>query len=413
MKQLSLLSVILVGFLAGAFGAGIVLISDFPGELGRSRRSAIDDATNTKQTGAMADETDNYEERVIQTVDRATPAVVSIIISKDVPIIEQYYEEVPGINDPFGSFFGSPFSSFGFRVPQYRQLGTEQKEIGGGSGFLVSSDGLIVTNRHVVDQTDVEYTVFTNDGQSYEATVLARDSMNDIAVVKIEGENLPFLQFGNSDELKVGQTVISIGNALSEFRNTVSLGVISGLLRSIVANGGAAGPEQLDEVIQTDAAINPGNSGGPLVDLEGNVVGVNVAVVMNSENIGFALPANVVKNAVTSVREQGRIIHPYLGVSYVPVTPIVMANNQIPVDYGVLIASGNTSNSQAVIPGSPADKVGLVEGDVMLEFNGTKINAKNNLASLLRKQKVGDSVQLKILHQGNELTVTLTLEATP
>lgn len=408
MKQLSFAAVIIVGFLAGAAGAGTVLLGNIFKELAQDAVPALYEAPISREFLAA----DNYEQQVIQTVDQATPAVVSIIISKDVPIVERYYKEVPGINDPFGNFFGSPFSSFGFRVPQYRQLGTEQKEIGGGSGFLVSSDGLIVTNRHVVDQTDVEYTVFTNDGQSYEATVLARDSMNDIAVVKIGGENLPFLQFGNSDELKVGQTVISIGNALSEFRNTVSLGVISGLLRSIVANGGAAGPEQLDEVIQTDAAINPGNSGGPLVDLKGQVVGVNVAVVMNSQNIGFALPANLVKSAVEDVQEQGKISHPYLGVRYVPVTPMVMANSNLSVDYGILITPGNTSDALAVAPGSPADKAGLIEGDVILELNKIKIDNENSLASLLRKQKVGDEVQLKVLRQGSEIIVPLTLEAT-
>ncbi len=353
----------------------------------------------------------SYDQQVISTVERATPAVVSIIVTKDVPIIEQYFEEAP---NPFGDFFGNdPFSPFSFQVPKYRERGTEKQEIGGGSGFLISPDGLIVTNRHVVAQEAVEYTVFTNKGDKYEAKIIARDPVNDIAIIKIEGSDLPHLAFGDSDAVKVGQTAIAIGNALGEFRNTVSRGVVSGLSRSITASGSGGAPEELEEVIQTDAAINPGNSGGPLIDLAGNVMGVNVAVALGSENIGFALPANVVKKTVESVQKDGRIIRPYLGVRYVSVTPVLKERNNLPVDYGVLVLRGETPDLLAVIPGSPASKAGIVEGDIILEFDGKKLDEETSLAKLIRDQKVGESVSLKVWHNGEEKMVAVTLEEAP
>ena len=190
------------------------------------------------------------ESQVIAVVEQSNPAVVSIVITKDVPIIEQYYERF----DPFEDFFGG----FGFRMPRQRQNGTEKREVGGGSGFFISSDGLIVTNRHVVSDKDAEYTILTNDGEKYSAEVLARDTTLDIAVLKVEDNNFTYLQFGNSDSLKPGQTVIAIGNALTEFQNSVSVGVVSGLSRSITAGNTFGSSELLEGVIQTDAAINPG-----------------------------------------------------------------------------------------------------------------------------------------------------------
>jgi serine protease Do len=335
------------------------------------------------------------------------------VITKDVPILERYFDEAPG-GGPFDDFFGNDFfSPFQFRTPQLRQRGTEKREIGGGSGFLVTADGMVITNRHVVSQTDVEYTVFTNDGTKYAAQVLARDPVNDIAVLDIDGQDLPFLEFGNSDNLQVGQTVIAIGNALSEFRNTVSVGVISGLSRSIRAGNGLGQSEQLEEVIQTDAAINPGNSGGPLLDLQGQVIGVNVAVALGSENIGFALPAGLVTSVVESVKESGTIVRPYLGVRYIPVTPALKERNLLSVDFGVLVTRGETPQDLAVIPGSPADKAGLKEGDIILEADGTRLDENTSLAAFVRKKQVGDVVTLKVLQQGQEKTVDVTLEAMP
>ncbi len=353
----------------------------------------------------------NQESLVVSTVRKTNPAVVSILISKEVPKYETYIDpNQQQFQNPFGDMF--PGFTFNFpSIPQYRQNGTEKKEIGGGSGFLVSSDGLIVTNKHVVDQKDVEYTVFTNDGKKHTATVVARDPVLDVALIRISGSNYPYLSLGNSDNLLVGQSVIAIGNALAEFRNTVSVGVVSGLSRSITAGDNSGNTELLDHVIQTDAAINPGNSGGPLLDLTGRVIGVNVAVAQGSQSIGFALPINSVKSAIESVKSTGKIVRPFLGIRYVAINSEMKEKNNLTVDYGVLVKAGTTPADLAVIPGSPADKAGLVENDIILEINGVKLDDKTNLASAIREKKVGDVVVLKVLHRGVEKIVQVTLEA--
>ena len=315
----------------------------------------------------------SQESFVVDAVKKTNPAVVSIIISKEVPKYEAYIDPNQQQN-PFGDLF----PGFSFNIPQYRQNGTEKKEIGGGSGFFVSADGLIVTNKHVVDQKDVEYTVFTNDGKKHPASVVARDPVLDIALIKVSplaNGSFPYLSLGNSDSLQVGQSVIAIGNALAEFRNTVSVGVVSGLARSITAGNNSGGTEILDHVIQTDAAINPGNSGGPLLDLSGKVVGVNVAVAQGSQNIGFALPINSVKGAIESVKSTGKIVRPYLGLRYVAINADMQAKNNLTVDYGVLVKAGASASELAVIPGSPADKAGIVENDIILEIDGVKLDS--------------------------------------
>ncbi len=349
----------------------------------------------------------SQESFVIDAVKKTNPAVISIIISKEVPKYEAYIDPNQQQN-PFGDLF----PGFSFNVPQYRQNGTEKKNIGGGSGFFVSSDGLIVTNKHVVDQKDVEYTVFTNDGKKHIATVVARDPVLDVALIKIvpvNGVAYPYLNLGNSDSLQVGQSVIAIGNALGEYRNTVSVGVVSGLARSITAGTGSGATEVLDHVIQTDAAINPGNSGGPLLDLSGNVIGVNVAIAQGSQNVGFALPVNSIKSAINSVKATGKIVRPYLGLRYVSVTAEMKTQNNLTVDYGVLVKAG-ANGELAVVPGSPADKAGIVENDIILEIDGVKLDDKTNLASIIREKNIGQVINLKILHRGAEKNVQVTLE---
>ncbi len=349
---------------------------------------------------------------VINAVKKTNPAVVSIVISQEVPKYETYIDPNQQQTNPFGDMF--PGLNFNFNVPQLRQNGTEKKDVGGGSGFFVSSDGLIVTNKHVVDQKNAEYTVFTNDGKKHTAKVVARDPVLDIALIKIEGSGFPSLALGNSDSLAVGQSVIAIGNALGEFRNTVSVGVVSGLARSITAGDSlSGGSEVLDHVIQTDAAINPGNSGGPLLDLSGNVVGVNVAVAQGSQSIGFALPINSVKGAIESVKSTGKIIRPYIGIRYAPITAELKDKNNLSVDYGILVKNGATAGDLAVVPGSPADKAGIVENDIILEVDGVKIDDKTDFASIIRGKSVGQTINLKILHKGAEKNISVTLEAAP
>lgn len=349
----------------------------------------------------------SQEVAVVNAVKKANPAVVAITISKNVPVYEQYYEQIPS---PFGDFFGGGFFD-GFTVPQLRQKGTELREVGGGSGFLVSSDGYIVTNRHVVADEEAEYTVFTNEGKKYDAKVVARDPALDLAVLKIDGSGFEHLAFGDSDRVQVGQTVIAIGNALAEFRNTVSVGVVSGLSRSITASDQMGGnAESLDQLIQTDAGINHGNSGGPLINLAGEVIGVNVAMADGAENIGFALSSNSVKSVVESVQKTGKIVRPYLGIRYVQIDESIKEKNNLDVDYGILVQRGAEIGDLAVIPGSPADKAGIVENDIILEVDGTKLTSDKSLSGIIRTKKVGDTVRLKVLSKGKERTVQVTLE---
>ncbi|MDP2930834.1 MAG: trypsin-like peptidase domain-containing protein [bacterium] len=343
------------------------------------------------------------EQAIINVVKDASPAVVSIIITKDLPVYEQYYTM------PFDDFFG-----FQLQVPQLRQKGTQKQEVGGGSGFIVSKDGLILTNKHVVLDTEAEYTVLTNDGKKFIAKVLARDSFQDLAIIKIEPEiidsvqkDFPVVKLGDSSKIEIGQTVIAIGNALGEFRNTVSVGVISGLSRTITASGGGLA-ETLDDVIQTDAAINPGNSGGPLLNLRGEVIGINTAIVQDAQNIGFTIPINQAKRDIQQVKSTGKIVYPFLGVRYILVTQDVQQKNNLSVDYGALVAKGS-ANEAAVYPGSAAEKAGLKEGDVILEFGDQKVDLDNSLAKLIMAHNPGESVKLKILRQGKELFVNVVL----
>ncbi len=256
---------------------------------------------SSTSTAAVKDETirrevireKSQEELLTAAVAKISPAVVSIVVTKDVPKLEIVYVNPFG-DDPF-------FKDFNIRVPQYQQKGTEIQKIGAATGFLISQFGYILTNKHVVEDTQAKYTVLLADGSQKEAQIIYRDSAQDIAVIKIAGGNYKVAELGNSDTLKLGQSVFAIGNALGEYSNTVSVGIISGLNRNIEAVSSSGAVEKLSGVIQTDAAINPGNSGGPLVNLSGEVVGVNVAMVSGSQNVGFSLSINAMKNVISSV----------------------------------------------------------------------------------------------------------------
>jgi len=352
------------------------------------------------------------ESRIVEVVEKAMPAVVSIVITKEVPIIEQYYQEFNPFNDDFfRDFFGD--NGFRFSIPQQRQKGTEKREIGGGSGFFISSDGYIVTNKHVVSDEKAEYTVLTNNGKKLKAEILAKDSNLDVAILKVKGNDFPYLSFDDSDQLKPGQTAIAIGNALASFHNSVSVGVISGLSRSVVAGDIFGKSEYLENVIQTDAAINPGNSGGPLLNLNGKVIGVNVAMSQGAENIGFALTSNAVKSIVDSVKQHGEIVKPYLGIRYIQITESLKEKNNLPVDYGALVLRGENKEELAVIPGSPADKAGIVENDIILEIDGVKLQDGKSLATIIRQKQIGQTIRLKILHKGREKEIEVKLEKAP
>ena len=386
----------LFGFMAGNLGQGKFWPKLF--KRGTGQNAGTNDSG---QTLSVPDE----ESAVTKAVEKASPAVVSIIVSKDVPKIQDFFSD-PFNFDPFFNPFGSRQ-----RQPSQNQGGTEKQEIGGGSGFIVSEDGLIVTNRHVVSDQEASYTVMTNDGKKYDAKVMAIDPVSDVAVIKIEaGKALPTLDLADSSNLKIGQTAIAIGNSLGEFRNTVSKGIISGLKRNVTAGDGFGQAETLSEVIQTDAAINPWNSGGPLLNINGQVIGVNVAMAQGAENIGFALPINLVKKDIESVKTKGKIIQPFIGVRYIPVTADIQKQNNLPYSYGALVLRGQQMTDFAVVPGSPADKAGIVENDIILEINGQKIDENHQLADQIAKFNVGDTITLKIWHKGEEKNVKVTLE---
>lgn len=353
------------------------------------------------------------ETAVVNAVKRAAPAVVSISATAEVPRLVQCSRRgVPqfGIPPGFEDFFS-------FDMPGVCQRGTQTERVSAGTGFIVSSDGYIVTNAHVVSDDDADYTAVMNDdahvGEQLPVRVLARDEKNDIAILKVEKIGLPHLQFGDSSKLRVGQTAIAIGYALGEFDNTVSKGVVSGLSRSVTAGGRGASPEYLRGLIQTDAAINPGNSGGPLLDLSGTVIGVNVAMA-NAQSIGFAVPGNAARAIYEDVKAHGKLTDAsspgFLGVRYAPVTSRLKAEKKLPYDYGVLI-TGGSSEEPAVVAGSPADRAGIREGDIILEADGKRLSERLLLADVVGQKKPGDTVQLKIFQSGSEKTISVTLES--
>lgn len=283
---------------------------------------------------------------------------------------------------------------------------------GAGTGFIISSDGYVITNRHVVEAADEklsQFKVLQSSGISSYAQLIGKDPLNDLAILKISANKLPFVELGDSDKLELGTSVIAIGNSLGLYQNSVTKGIVSGLNRSIVASDQTGNAENLGNVIQTDAEINLGNSGGPLIDLNGKVVGVNVAVDTSGSAIGFAIPINDAKTVINNVRKLGRIARPRLGIKY------VMINPTIEVEKGLIRSDGayidNPSDgSQAITPGSPADIAGLKPGDIIFDVNGTRINEKNSLLSVTQKYKPGDKITLKVQRDKNVITLIVTLD---
>lgn len=334
---------------------------------------------------------------ITEVVAKVSPGVVSVVISKDVGLLRN-----------------SIWSPFGIYSNQSEATGELQK-IGGGSGMIVSADGMILTNSHVVDDDEAEYSVILNDGTEHQATIVARDSTMDVAILKIDATDLTPVEFGDSDSLKAGQTVLAIGNTLAEYENTVTRGVISGIGRTITAgsSNGNSRAEVLNDVIQTDAAINPGNSGGPLLNLSGQVIGINTAVDASGQLIGFAIPINNAIKAVNDVREYGKIIKAYMGVRYLPLTKAIAKENNLDVEQGALLVRGSKDSEVAVIPGSPADKAGLVENDIITKIDDQVISTENSLQNILNKYSPGDTAVLEYYHDGELTTGTITFDSLP
>lgn len=273
-----------------------------------------------------------------------------------------------------------------------------------GTGFVVSEKGIIVTNKHVVSDSNTKYSVVTKDGQKYDVKKIYRDPILDLAMVQIDGSILKSVEIGDSSKLKVGQTAIAIGNALGQFTNTVTTGVISGLGRKVIAGDPYSNlSESLDNLIQTDAAINPGNSGGPLLNSAGQVIGVNVATTEGAQNIGFAIPINSVKQIVDEFVTKGRVSRPFLGVRYKFITKDLAILNDVP--QGAYV--------QEVLDPGPAQKAGVKVGDIIIKINGKAVDAEAVVSDGVKNSSIGGKLDLTIWRDKQEIHFAVTLEELP
>lgn len=316
------------------------------------------------------------ENAVISVVENTSPSVVAIGVSRRVV---------------------NPFDPFALPKKEDATIGT---------GFVVSDKGIIVTNKHVVSDTNTKYTVVTKDNQKYDVKRIYRDSIFDLALVQIDlpGSELKALEMGDSSKLKVGQTVIAIGNALGKYTNTVTTGVVSGLGRKVVAGDPFEGSiESLDNLIQTDAAINPGNSGGPLLNSSGQVIGVNVAVSEEAQNIGFAIPINSVKATVDEFVSKGSVSRPFLGIKYRFISKDVAILNEVP--QGAFI--------QEVVEGGSAETAGIKNGDIITKINGQSINEENRISEIVSKSNIGQQLEIMVWRDEKEIKLTVTIGESP
>jgi serine protease Do len=380
-KQLTVkfgLIIVLLAFLFGMFG-GVFALRAFPERL---------TSLNNASTGQRI--VSSQSELIASIAEDVKPSVVSINVKSAAAV------------SPLEQLFGGGQSN-------------QEVDSGAGTGIIISSDGVIITNRHVIPEGTTSVSVTDSTGKKYEnVEVLARDPRAnfDIAFLKIKGvNNLKPAKIGDSSKMRVGDAVVAIGYALGEFQNTVTSGIISGVGRPVTASDGVSSAESLTNLFQTDAAINPGNSGGPLVNMNGEVIGINTAVAGNAENIGFSIPTNDIKNQISSILKDGKLEIPYMGVRYVVVTEAIKNQFELPVSEGAWLQAG--TGEQAVINGSPADKAGLKEGDIITKVNGYNVTAENQLASLLSKYTIGDTVELTYFRDGKEQKTKATLEAAP
>ena len=335
-------------------------------------------------------------------IKKVIPSVVSIYISKT---LEEVERELPAELAPMMP----NHSSSEFKVPKDKIDAHGMVLVGGGSGFIVSQNGIILTNKHVVSDAEAEYTVITNDNKKYKAAIIARDPIDDVAILKIDAFKLTIAKLGNSSKVELGDDVLAIGNALGLFRNTVSKGIISGLSRSISAKPDPKEPvQELRGLIQTDASINQGNSGGPLINMNGEVIGINAAIVYGAENIGFALPINSARRDLEDIKKYGHVSRPLLGLRYLTIDENLQEKMKLPVSYGALVSS-HGSHQQAIIPNTPAHLAGFKEKDIILECNGQRLTVEKTIQDFLENLNVGDVLQTKVLRGGKEMDIKATL----
>jgi len=406
-----ILSVILGAVAGGILGAisGAFLFNKFS-FLGSYINQDQTDQDKNSQKLILEQELD-LQSQTIKVVEEALPSVVSVIATAEL-------RQLPSSSFFNDFFFGWPFDDdqfFGIPNQERNQEpDARERTVASGSGFIVTSDGLVITNRHVVTNTNADYSIVLTSGETFKAKVVDRDTVQDLAVLRItkkqDSDVFPVLKLGESDTVKIGQTVIAIGNTLGEFRNTVTRGIVSGINRTITAGGVGIGSELIEGAIQTDAAISSGNSGGPLLNLAGQVIGINTAVSSQGENIGFALPVDQVRLVLESIKKYGKIVRPFLGVRYIMLNKDVAKKNNMKISNGALIVRGENREDLAVIPGSPADKAGLKENDIILEVDGKKIVQGSSLQGILSLYQPGDTVSLKIYRAGKEMDIKVVLE---
>jgi len=347
----------------------------------------------------------------ITTTDKNTKTSQQIILNESQLISEISKNVGPSVVSINVTSKSSQLDFFGFSQP------TQQESAG--TGFILNAEGIIITNRHVVPSEASKVSVTLSDGTELDnVSVIGRTNEGDpldVAFLKVNDKRdktLVPVKMGDSSKMQVGDKVIAIGNALGQFQNTVTAGIISGHGRSIQASDGSiANSETLEDLFQTDAAINQGNSGGPLVNVNGEVVGINTALAGNAQNIGFAIPLNDVKGLITSVLKEGKLLRPYLGVRYVLVTDDYAYQYNLSVKRGAYIAPAQGQSS--IISGSPADKAGLKEKDIIVKVNDTNIDENNSLTGILGRLSVGDTVSLSVVRDGKNITIKATLEAAP
>jgi serine protease Do len=378
--------------------AAIILICGTTGFFGGWLGSRNHDITTSLSTSQSQKVVTSQSQLVSSIAKNVSPSVVSVDVTSQ-PTAST------GSNSPFG--FSTP---------------TQQQSAG--TGIIISSDGLLITNRHVVPAGTTTVSITLSDGTTYDdVSVVGRTSETDsldVAILKIKdtkGHKLTPAPIGDSSSMQVGDMVVAIGNALGQFQNTVTSGIISGYGRSVQAgdsSGTRNSAESLADLFQTDAAINEGNSGGPLLNTSGQVVGINTAIASNAQNIGFAIPINDVTGLIKNVIASGKFERVYLGVEYVSLTPDVAKQLNLSVAQGAYVAPAEQNGGTAsIISGSPADKAGVKEKDIITAIDGTKIDANHSLLSLLGKHAVGDKITLSVVRDGKAQDLDATLGAAP
>lgn len=376
---------IIVGVVVGVFIVGIIATvatlfflsatpsgSNLRSKLGLANLKTFNIQTNTTDKLVLEESS-----AIIDANKQVNPAVVSIT-----SIVKAQQQDLFG----FGTLQQAPQTA--------------------GTGIVVTSDGLIATNKHVVGSGD-QYNVTTADGQTFTGSVVARDPVTDLALVKVNAHGLKVVNLGDSDQVEVGQWVIAIGNALGEFQNTLTVGVISAKERSATPTDEQGNTENLDGLFQTDAAINPGNSGGPLVNLKGQVIGINTLIAGNAQNIGFAIPVNDLSKALDSYEKNGKILRPYIGVRYQPITKALASTLGLTVEQGALVSG--SSNLPAVAANSPAATAGIQANDVITKIDDQQVTEANPLARIIRRYNPGDKITVTVLRNVKEQALSLTL----